>query len=718
MDTNRRYWFAGAKWDEGDQTERFLAEGIWQNGFTDRLLDQVRSMRPGERIAIKAAYIRRKDLPFDNRGHTVSTMSIKAIGIITENLGDGRTVRVDWQRRFEPPREWYFFTYQPTLWQIELDSERPDAWMRENLVAFAFDGQEQQLERFVNHPFWRERFGTMGATQRFQWTAFYEALADRLLAFRANRAPLVAGLHEIAARQAAPPNLTDRLPDGTSTPLQDIDPFTVYGLFNRKILESSRTQFAADLAEFLGLDLPAPTAFDGLPRVDNRNVWFFSYADKRAADDIEDLWTVFAEALRLARGDEASDSAAFAAAYDRALSTRGVKWNLTTGLYWVRPWDYPTLDGPSRDYIKERLGLPVGGGRDDPPPNGQAYIELKERLEQAFNHPDCPVHSFPELSQASWGGANPPPVTIGKGPVSPPPEAAAYSIDQIIGEGCFIPRDRLEQLLATLRGKQNLILQGPPGTGKTWLARRLAYALIGQQAPERVRALQFHPNMSYEDFVRGWRPGDTGRLQLVDGPFLQAVSSARADPALPYVVVLEEVNRGNPAQIFGEMLTLLEADKRRPEDALELSYPRPEARTVYLPPNLYVIGTMNIADRSLAIVDFALRRRFAFADLAPELNGAWLAWVTARGLTQQQARSIQDLLARLNEQIAGDHELGPQFRLGHSFVTPAADARITDGPAWFRGIVEAEIGPLLEEYWFDDQDKARRARQQLLDGLL
>ncbi len=181
-------------------------------------------------------------------------------------------------------------------------------------------------------------------------------------------------------------------------------------------------------------------------------------------------------------------------------------------------------------------------------------------------------------------------------------ESGFYGVDAIVNDGCFLERPEVESLLERLRSKKNLILQGPPGTGKTWLARRLAYALVGRRDPSCVRAVQFHPNLSYEDFVRGYRPSGEGRLALVDGVFMQVVRAARDDPESDFVLVVEEINRGNPAQIFGELLTLLEADKRSPEEALELSYPDPENGShspVHLPPNLYVIGTMNLADRSL-----------------------------------------------------------------------------------------------------------------------
>lgn len=295
--------------------------------------------------------------------------------------------------------------------------------------------------------------------------------------------------------------------------------------------------------------------------------------------------------------------------------------------------------------------------------------------------------------------------------------ADSYSIDDILEDGCFLNRDTLEQLISRLQVKKNIILQGPPGTGKTWLAKRLAYALMGQKDPQRLRAVQFHPNLSYEDFVRGWRPSGDGKLSLVDGAFMEAVEDAR-NTSRPYVVVIEEINRGNPAQIFGEMLTLLEADKRYPEEALELCYRKSSNERVYIPSNLYVIGTMNVADRSLALVDLALRRRFAFIDLEPNLNEAWRKWlVTRAGIALDDVKNIEERISQLNETIAADPTLGPQFRIGHSYVTPPLDGISGDAMEWFNQVIATEIRPLLDEYWFDAPERAQAAYQRLIQGM-
>ena len=300
----------------------------------------------------------------------------------------------------------------------------------------------------------------------------------------------------------------------------------------------------------------------------------------------------------------------------------------------------------------------------------------------------------------------------------PSAEFQSYTIDDIVNEGCFVELDKLTKILARLRAKKNVILQGPPGTGKTWLAKKIAYALIGERGSDKVRSIQFHPNLSYEDFVRGWRPSGDGKLSLIDGPFVEMIDRAKQDPDSTYVMVIEEINRGNPAQILGEMLTLLESDKRNSDEALELTYRRTKVERAYVPENLHVIGTMNLADRSLAMVDFALRRRFAFFNLEPIFGNAWQNWMRENfNLEPEFLVGIERRMNALNNQIASDRDLGLQFRVGHSYLAPSPKSEVGNPEDWFKDTVEAEIFPLLEEYWFDKRDELAQAKRNLLRDL-
>lgn len=470
-----QYWFVGAMWGDGagDQISRFLKEGIWQNGYEDKFAEQVRSMKPGDRIAIKSSYVRKHDLPFDNKGLPVSGMKIKAIGTVTRNHGDGQTVDVEWEIQANP-REWYFYTYRSTITRARVEDEA----LARRLVAFTFDGAKQDYDFFIAQPYWRDRF-------------------------------------------------------------------------------------------------------------------FGSESD----------------ALKL-----------------------------------VDPAD----DGEQLD----------------------------------------------EIEQVSL--------------------TAVYGVSDIADEGSFIPEAELHTMLGYWKSKKNMILQGPPGTGKTWLAKRLAKALIGQNdvPDEQLRVVQFHPALSYEDFVRGYRPGGDGRLTLTDGIFLQVVQAAIAQPDVEHVLIIEEINRGNPAQVLGEMLTLLESSKRSRADAMELAYSKSRGEKVYVPENLYVIGTMNVADRSLALVDLALRRRFAFVNLVPSLNEAWEQWCLSKGMDVPAINHVREQMDALNKDISADRALGVQFQIGHSYVTP--HEAVVNVEAWFTEVVHSEIGPLLHEYWFDAPERAEAAVAKLL----
>ena len=394
------------------------------------------------------------------------------------------------------------------------------------------------------------------------------------------------------------------------------------------------------------------------------------------------------------------------------------------GLYWIRPWIFPTLDEPSREYMKNKLGMEIGSNGPVGRCDANDYLTVRDTLNDKFQDDDFPVHSFPGLALAAMRGGNANSTAIDLGSedsntnvISESEAMDPYSLDNIVSDGCFVGRENLEMIFERLKTKKNLILQGPPGTGKTWLARRLAYALMGQRDDRKVRSVQFHPNLSYEDFIRGYRPMGEGKLSLVDGPFLEVINAATSDSQGKHAIVIEEINRGNPAQIFGEMLTLLEASKRKSEEALELCYRRSDGERVFIPKNMYVIGTMNIADRSLALVDLALRRRFAFISLEPTLGDPWKNWMQDNfSIDAEILKEIEQRINALNSCISGEPSLGPQFQVGHSYVTPPSGTMIEDAEEWFRQVVETEIGPLLDEYWFDNLAQSDAAKNDLLKG--
>ena len=718
-DNNHRpYWFVGATYGgDGDQMDRFIEQGIWENGYSDKYLDQVNSVKSGDHIAIKAAYTQKHNLPFEGNGETASVMSIKAIGTVVKNVGDGRRLKVDWEPVKEP-RLWYFYTFRLTIHEISQGK-----WEADALIDFAFNGKSQDYDRFRNAPFWKERFGDMSDSERrFQWAKFYSEFATKLLKYENDRGTLVEAVNHVIDNTDGISVLQDRFSDGSTGSLIDICPFTTMGIFNRGITDDKRVSIASKFSQLLDISIDVPDSFDGIPVLNNQKSWFFGYEKDRGQEDIDLLWTVFRKAIEFADSDDVLETE-LTHAYDRAATIKGVKWNLTMGFYWIRPWIYPALDDRSRTYINNNLTSLLRIPSFTKLCSAYEYLSLKASLEKHFNDEAFPVHSFPELSYAAWKdgvtkveeNTNSYDSNGDEGFIEPDePLAKPYTVEDIMSDGCFLEREKVISILDRLKSKKNLILQGPPGTGKTWLAKRLAFALMGQVDNRRLKAVQFHPNLSYEDFVRGWRPSGDGKLVLADGPLMEVISTARQNPSVKYVLVIEEINRGNPAQILGEMLTLLETDKRRASEALELCYSKEANERVYVPENVYVIGTMNIADRSLAMVDLALRRRFAFIGLEPSFNKIWREWVSEKsGIEYDFLLKVKKRIGVLNDDISKDNNLGTQFMIGHSYLTPPVDSKIENSLEWFKQIAKTEIGPLLEEYWFDDLKKAEDAQRQL-----
>jgi len=277
----------------------------------------------------------------------------------------------------------------------------------------------------------------------------------------------------------------------------------------------------------------------------------------------------------------------------------------------------------------------------------------------------------------------------------------------------FMPQDEFESLLALLRRKKNLVLQGPPGTGKTFVAARLAFALMGEKATDRLQRVQFHASMSYEDFVQGYRPQKGGGFERQDGTFFSFCDHALQDPENDYVLLIDEINRADLGRVFGELLMLLEADKRSRDWGVALTYAEPDDANFHVPPNVHVIGTMNTADRSLALVDYALRRRFVFADLMPAFGRPeFRAFLTTRVGAELADEWIRRL-AKVNARIADDPALGRGFQLGHSFICAPPDTDLSD---WFEDVVRFELAPLLREYWFDEPDVVDACTRLLREG--
>lgn len=269
---------------------------------------------------------------------------------------------------------------------------------------------------------------------------------------------------------------------------------------------------------------------------------------------------------------------------------------------------------------------------------------------------------------------------------------SSYTKEDFLND-VFMSEEEYERLRSVLVFKKNIILQGAPGVGKTYTAKRLAYSLIGEKNVERVKMVQFHQSYSYEDFIMGFRPSDIG-FELRKGTFYNFCKRAELDAVNDYFFIIDEINRGNLSKIFGELFMLLENDKRGA--SLQLVY---SDEKFSIPDNLYIIGMMNTADRSLAMLDYALRRRFAFFELKPgfETDGFKNYQLT---INNSKLNNLITCIKNLNYAIVSDETLGEGFCIGHSYLCNLKSESVDDQV--ISNIVEYELVPLLKEYWFDE----------------
>lgn len=696
--------------------------------------------------------------------------------------------------------------------------------------------------------------------KRFQWTEFYMELASALLHYKNNRSDLIAKLKTIFADAGMNFPFKER---GKEV-YEDICPFTVFGSFNKGITNANRIALLEQFAMQFSIKAAVPTEFDGIPVVMNLSAWFFAYKENRGEHDIDNLWDLLEKAI--AYSDEAStdNKNAFIVAYDTVTKQKMIKWNITMGLYWARPYTFINLDSTNRAFITDVDNMPhyfttIFSDINKGLPDGRNYLFMCEQAKNALNQKEYEYHSFPELSYYAWKsnqsgkteetttttvdsniketnywiyspgdnasmwdefykfgimGTGWDDVTdlkefsskeeikeymkkvydpsysyknnahclwqfaneikvgdvifvkkgmhkiIGKGIVTSdyiydtsrstykhirkvdwqnkgewehPGQAVMktltnisaypdyvqkllalfaediseevseqkeikyplYSKDDFLNE-VYMDEDTYNTLTELLEAKYNVILQGAPGVGKTFAAKRLAYSIMGQKDTSRVAMVQFHQSYSYEDFIQGYRPSKDG-FELENGTFYKFCKEAEEDNERPYFFIIDEINRGNLSKILGELMMLIEKDKRG--EKIKLLYSN-EWFTV--PQNVRIIGMMNTADRSLALMDYALRRRFAFFDFAPAFSSEGFK----NYLAEKNSPKLESLITAvesLNNTISADESLGDGFRIGHSYF--CTDGEITD--EWLKSVVEYEVIPLIKEYWFDEPTKVR-----------
>ena len=702
----------------------------------------------------------------------------------------------------------------------------------------------------------------------YEWVKFYSAFADKLLEYETNRIFLLEKLQSIFNGLGMKFQKLEE--DGS---VVDIDPFTVFGMFNKGLSEANRISIIRAFAKEFDIDktIEIPTVFDGIPTLNNLKAVFFGWAGwTRQDSDIDNLWLLFKTALKYADAtDKSQIKDSFVDIYDAVAKQSCVKWNITMGLFWIRPYAFVNLDLRMRWYIKEYCPELVDGRTKTfkDVPDGETYLWLSETISKKLSDGGLNYKSLPELSYAAYiesehvnqknkrggDGENTAIVdedanarhywlyapgrggekweefyehgimaigwgeigdlsqftdrnqikvkmketydpdrpykndslatwqfakeikvgdvifvkkgmhqiigrgTVESGYIYDPSQSDGYNnvrkvkwthngvwqhpgqavlktltditqyteyvetlkslFDNAQGEeieekeikcdfyspekfleDVYMSEDEYNTLVDLVLEKKNVILQGAPGVGKTFAAKRLAYSMMGVQDSERVMMIQFHQSYSYEDFIMGYRPTESGGFVLKKGPFYNFCKKADEDEGNEYFFIIDEINRGNLSKIFGELFMLIEADKRE-DCSLRLLY---SDEMFSVPENLYIIGMMNTADRSLAMLDYALRRRFAFYEMKPGFESKQFIEYRMK-LNNPKFDSLINTVESLNDTIASDDALGDGFKIGHSYfcnIKETTDARLSN-------IVEYELIPMLKEYWFDDPTKVK-----------
>ncbi len=710
----------------------------------------------------------------------------------------------------------------------------------------------------------------MSNGNQFDWVQFYKELASKLLQYKSDRQVLIGKILQIYEMTGLKIPTMEK-----DNNLVDIDPFTIFGLFNKKLTDSNRIAILKAIAELFGISSPVPQSFESLPVLNPQNAIFYPFITERGDTDIDELWELFHTALIYAENPSNDNRTRVAKHFDKAVHIKNNgNSKITMGLYWIAPDAFLNLDQRNTWYIYESGKIPPDIVKTLPTfeakISAEKYFDIVEKLRIYLQSADSKLKNFMELSLEAWcyseevnkqnaesvqlqlkengmgasvadqdvetvhywmyspgdnasiweecyekgimaigwdsigdltayesknamkeamkkkidpdrpytmaahatwqfthdmkrgdivfakKGRN---TVIGRGIIESdyvfddsrkhyknvrkvkwtdkgewahPGQAVMktltditpyteyveklsamfskenvedaeeqklelkpYSVQKFLEE-VYMDEESYQTLVDLVRSKKNVILQGAPGVGKTFVAKRLAYSMMGVKDPDRVLMIQFHQSYSYEDFIMGFRPSEKG-FELRRGAFYDFCKVAEIDSDNEYFFIIDEINRGNLSKIFGELFMLIEADKRGIE--LQLLY---SDEKFSIPQNVYIVGMMNTADRSLAMMDYALRRRFGFFEIRPGFHSDQFRTYRMK-LGSEKFDKLIDCVENLNNAIINDDSLGEGFCIGHSYFCNLK--QVTDRA--LHSIVEFELIPLLKEYWFDEPIKVK-----------
>lgn len=709
----------------------------------------------------------------------------------------------------------------------------------------------------------------MNEKDHFEWIRFYKEFALNLLEYRDKRNQLIEKVRAIYTLTGMNMPTLER-----ENNLVDIDPFTVFGLFNKKLTDDKRIAILKAISKLFSIKTAVPESFDSLPVLNPQNATFYYFIGQRDDKDIDDLWGLFASALDYAQNPTVEHRAMVSHYFDLVINKKGNgNSKITMGLYWISPDSFLNLDSRNEWYIYVSGKVPINIVNTlpaiEPKISADKYFLIVELLRNYLQSSACELNDFKELSFAAWKYSeqvnreklekkkdaskikdtltddvdtvhywiftltenlsiwnefynsgimamgwgsigslkdfksqdtmkvkmktlfddklsykntshtlwqfvNEMKVNdivfvkigkhrlVGRGIVTSdyefdserpneyknirqmnwthkgewpyPGQATKYMLTDISSYGdyvkelvalfdsesgesieeveksyptytredflseVYIPEAEYDKLVGVLSLKKNIILQGAPGVGKTFIAKRLAFSMMGVKDVERVMMVQFHQSYSYEDFIMGFRPS-SGGFELKRGAFYNFCKKAEIDGENDYFFIIDEINRGNLSKIFGELFMLIENDKRGL--SLQLLY---SDEMFSVPKNIYIIGMMNTADRSLAMLDYALRRRFAFFEIKPGFTTDGFREYRMN-LGNERLDKLITCVEDLNNVIANDESLGEGFCIGHSYFCNLMTETIDDQV--LSGIIEYELIPPLKEYWFDESEKVR-----------
>ena len=555
---------------------------------------------------------------------------------------------------------------------------------------------------------WDVRFKMRQAGQ-FDWVDYYKEFAFKLVSYKEKRAELIQKVKAIYQMTGISMPTLDK-----DNNIMDIDPFTIFGLFNKGLKDENRIKILTAIAELFELSHDVPTSFDSIPVLNTQNATYYLFYADRGVSDIDDLWELFIAALAYSEDPSSENKEIFSGYFNKVINRKNNgNAKITMGLYWIAPNSFLNLDSRNRWYIYESGKLPLELVHKLPRIHSKIsasdYFSIVESLKNYLDSPQSELKNFKELSFEAWkyseqvnkeeqakkevSESSAPTYNLASEDTKEFEKGdTSYAREDFLKE-VFVSAEDYDRLATILRLKKNIILEGAPGVGKTFTADRLAYSLMGEKAIDRVKMVQFHQSYSYEDFIMGFRPSASG-FELRKGPFYQFCKQAEGDESNDYFFIIDEINRGNLSKIFGELFMLIEMDKRGRD--LQLLY---SDEQFSIPENLYIIGMMNTADRSLAMLDFALRRRFAFFELKPGFDSDGFKEYQSH-LKNEKFDALINTVKHLNEIIASDESLGEGFCIGHSYfcnlIPNSIDQQVLSS------IVEYELIPLLKEYWFDE----------------